>query len=27
VNDGNGRYYAPAPTASLTVGASVSYAF
>jgi iron complex outermembrane recepter protein len=27
VNDGNGRYYAPAPTASLTVGATVSYAF
>src|SRR5581483_9382644 len=27
VNDGNGRYYAPAPTATLFVGASVSYAF
>jgi iron complex outermembrane receptor protein len=27
VNDGNGRYYAPAPTASFTVGANVSYTF
>jgi iron complex outermembrane receptor protein len=27
VNDGNGRYYAPAPTTSFTVGATVSCAF
>lgn len=27
VNDGNGRYYAPAPSTSVTVGATVSYAF
>jgi iron complex outermembrane receptor protein len=27
VNDANGRYYAPAPTTSYTVGATVAYAF
>ena len=27
VNDGNGRYYAPAPTATLFLGLSASYAF
>lgn len=27
VNDGNGRYYAPAPTATLYLGLSASYAF